>query len=319
MELPIQRLALKEIRPDFFFCFSSKRDTSAIQASIRRSGVRTPVHVFSEGNMFRLVSGFGRYGAAAAAGFDAVPAQVLPVETPVADWFHEVILEHSSLRPFRLAEKARALRILKRCEVDPRAIEYAFCPLLDCPAQPEAIDDLLRVLDLHPAMLQYFDAYGVSLKSAKPFFRYPGDQQEILSALGTALSIRPVELLDLASGMDDLAKRSGRPTGEIARRLGIPNLLENRDLTRNEKIHRLKQALFRKRHPVVSGAHSTLEALRKKLVFPEYVRILWDPTLESPGIRIEAEIRTGQDLNRLSDGLCDASNRRSLVKMIRTV
>ena len=79
----IIEIPIKEILQDFFFCFTSNRDISKLEHSIRVSGIRTPVHVRLMNTHYQLISGFSRVRAASGLDVKKIPAILIDNNQPL--------------------------------------------------------------------------------------------------------------------------------------------------------------------------------------------------------------------------------------------
>ncbi len=316
-------ISKKEIRPDFFFRFTSESDLSRLKASIRNGGIRTPLWVrpAAQGGV-ALISGFRRFFAAVELGLEAIPVQTPPDGVPLSDWLYGVLLEHLSCAPLNLVEKARVLRMVQALlqngdKREEHGLE-AFTDLLEMPRSPEALKEVMGVLELTPEAAAYIESYDMSVKSAKRFFRFSKEAQSWLAKAGTALSVRPVELMDIGSALRDVSMRENRTMEEQILIMRLDGLLNDAALNRNRKIEDLKNRLTALRHPVLVSFNGKLDALEKKAGLPAGVRLRRDRSLETPGLRLEADVPNAEALRNLAEWLNDGEKRKAVEDMLKT-
>lgn len=292
---PTVSVALKEILPDFFFCFASETEPEPLNRSIQRSGIRTPLHVLNENGGLRLCSGFKRFRAGMELGLETVPVHILQQEESREEWFLEVLLEHCSVRSLNLVEKARVLRIVESF-LAPGSDEYdTFLILLDLSPHPDGMPDMLKLLELHPDAIAYIEQFNLTLRPAKRFLSFSIEEQVFLAGLAQMLSIRPVELFEIADALKSIGIRKHRTMIELNQEMHLHDVFSDPEMNRNERLIRLKSILYRGQYPLVSGLNERLVGLRKEAAVPESVKLSWDETLESPGFRMNAEIRSRKD------------------------
>jgi len=309
---------LKEIHPDFFFCFAADSDLSRLMASVDRSGIRTPLLVVKDPDGYRLRSGFRRFRAASTLGAETVPVRVLSGGGSSDEWFREVLLEHLSMHPLTLVEKARALRIAISLKPLQDPVSNPCLALLEIPNHPDIVADVLQVLALHPEALRYVEKYDTPIKTAKGFFRFTTQEQALLAGMATALSLRPIELFEIASGLRETGIREHRAPAEQYVAMRFPEILSDAELNRNQKIDRIKHTLHRIQFPFLSAWNDRLERFRRDAGLPSTVQLSWDESLEEPGIRLRADIRSTGDLEILSAWLCDRDRRQILHDMLKS-
>jgi hypothetical protein len=309
----------KEILRDFFFRFSADADLTALIRSIRSSGIGDPLWVISVRGGYRILAGFRRFLAAEAIGLDALPCRVFPESVPADRIFEEALLAQASQREFHPVEKARAIQILTRIGVSREGILSRFLPILGLAPKDEMIEDTAGLLSLHPALLEYLERHPVSLKQASAFSRFTAEEQEVFAGLGTGLQIRIVELTEIAGWIRDLSRDRGTPADALLKAAGIPGLPDDRDLNRNEKIAAVKERLRRERYPALEAWNHKIRILRAELRMPEGIRLTWDPSLESPGFRMEIRVRSTKDLEEVAGFFSSERNRERMGEMLSLI
>jgi hypothetical protein len=317
---PILSIPRKEIQPDFFFRFASESDLSRLKASILNCGIRTPLWVRPAQNGYALCSGFRRFFAAGELGLETVPAQIIPEEKPPLEWLVGVLLEHMSTRPLNLVEKAKVLRLVQSLLPDAgtKGGMETFTDLLDVPEPSDAVAETLGVLDLHPDAVAYIERHDMPVKSAKRFFRLSREEQGWLAKTGSVLSIRPVELFEIGSALLDVSMRKNRTLAEQIRIMELEDLLNDTKRNRNQKIERLRSMIEGLLHPTLVSFNEKLDPLGKNAGLPPGVRLTWDRSLETPGVRLEADIPDAKALERLAEWFSDLAKRKAVEEMLKT-
>lgn len=314
----VEDIRIEEISDDFFFCFRSDREIPLLEDSVRFGGIVTPLLFLRLGRGYRLLSGFRRLAAARRAGWGAVPGIVCGEEEDGAELFRSVLLENRSRAAFTLVEKARILGILDGLDVRGERLRKDFLPVLGLAGRQQVLEGVRRVLDFGPSVQAYIETYDVSLKQSGMFSGLTaGDQEAVIGTLG-ALHIRSVELMTILEMLRDISGREDIPVKAVLREDAVRAILEG-DLSRNEKLSRLKAALLARRSPRLCRWNEELMEHGKALRFPESVRIGWDRTLEKPGIELRATLRSLKDADVIARRLTDADNRKSFEAMFLLV
>ncbi|HEX9935428.1 MAG TPA: ParB N-terminal domain-containing protein, partial [bacterium] len=261
----------EEIRPDFFFCFASPSDLAPLTASIKVSGIQTPLCVRRSHDGYDLCAGFRRFRAASDLGLAEVPVRLLPAEMPVGEWLLEVLLEHLSMRSLNLVEKARVMRIAQSAEGESENRMKTFSALLGLPPHPDAFREIKNILELHPGIQAIIERFLMPFKTARRLFLFSVEEQGWLAHLASELSLRPVELFEIGTALRDSCMRENRSFTEQVGLLGVKDLLARPDWNRNQKIERLKQKLQVLGHPSLLEWNKRLEPLRREASLPEGV------------------------------------------------
>ncbi len=312
-------LHLEGIQKDFFFRFTSDSESERLRLSIQASGIRTPVFVQKTQKGYRLLSGFHRYRIALELGLESIPASPVPDGVPVENAFHDVLLEHMVHRSLNLIEKARILGILDRLCSSWESMREHFLPLLELPPKTEILQDVRDLLTLSPNIQRYIEKYDLSLKQAVRFGRFSPEDQDFFGGLALELDIRSVELSSMMAAFQDIAGREGLSVTQVSESLGCPKIMTDSQRTRQQRIARIRTELERRQYPKIYAWNESVENLKKEMELPEQVRLSWDRSLESPGIRITLDLRSGEVLREALRHLTKRENQERIEEMLRVV
>ncbi|HDQ44862.1 MAG TPA: hypothetical protein ENN17_05095 [bacterium] len=301
----------------FRFASPDPAKITRLTESFRESGMRTPVVVERKGDGFRLLAGFSRLDAAREAGLGAVPAQIAVSGKNLSGPFYAALLEHRSLASFRLFEKARILHILGRLNPDP-ALRARFLRLLELPQKPDLLDAMGRLLTLSPPLVSWLEPFDVSLKQASVFLDFRRSDQEELAILAERLRIRPVELIEIAVPLHEIARRDGVPVRMILEETGPKNPAGPEE-RRPETVTEIRRRISERRFPRWSEIRSRIEAGEKALRLPANVRLSRDRTLEKPGLELQASLNAVDDVRELIRVLEDGIRSESFHKLFDLV
>ncbi|MBN1779836.1 hypothetical protein JW948_01800 [bacterium] len=315
--MKIKEIPLKEIREDFFFCFTAQKPDPKLQASIARSGIRTPVQLAWHEGCYRPLSGFKRLGIARSLNMHAVPAEIADA-ADLVPVFLGVVEEQRAMRELTVVEKARIAGILERLGAGEEAWN-TLSVLLELPDRPDLKELLRSIRDYAPAVQTYLEQYGVSLKKARMFSPLSDEEQEHFIRLAVTLQIRPVELTGIITLLYEIGQREQSPLNRIMEQLGLFRISEDPDLTRNVKTDRIKKAIRERRYPRIGQWQSALHEAGKSMQLPDHAQIEWDDRLEAPGVILKAHIQSREDLTSLQEWLSSESCRKSFDRMLEIV
>lgn len=315
----IVELPIKEILKDFFFRFTSASAGDRLKASIRESGIQTPLHVLKAGKGYRLLSGFRRFEAALELGLEKIPGSIIPKNYPVEEAFRNVLLEHIVSQSLNIVEKSRAVRILLELGVSLDSMRKDFFPLLELPKKRGIIQDVKDVLSFSPKVLDYIEKYDISLKQADMFERLTVSEQELVVDLVMNLGIRGVELADMIEALQDIVCREDISIESVFKKLDCQQIIESEDVSKNQKLNRIKERLNRMRYPRLYAWNDKLNSQRKKIGLPENVRLTWDRSLEKPGIHIMVHVRSPKDMDEPLRHLSRSETKKAIDEMLSIV
>lgn len=151
----VRLIPLEEIVSDTDFKNEVRLDATEDEArnleeSMRSEGIKQPVVVLEHGGKYHVRWGFRRTRTARRLGWRAIPAIVLPPNTPLASQYWANIVENVARSKLHTYEIARAAQVMRdKFHVDYR--EFARRTGYD----PKYVDNLLRTVDnLPPELLQ---------------------------------------------------------------------------------------------------------------------------------------------------------------------
>jgi len=316
--MEIIQIPVKEIFLDFFYCFRSPGDLANLQRSIKMSGIRTPLYVIPKGDGFQLFSGFRRLQCARELGMPFIPAVVVKSDDNIST-FKNVLCEQLTMSGLNLIEKARVLRILGELECPFEIIKSDFFPILDIPRKKSIIVEVMELTDLHPDVLKYIEQYDLSLRFIFPFRTLNFKAQEFFADLGLSLHIRGLELAEIIDKTQDISQRDNLSVEAVYFDLGIPEILDNSDMTRNDKIQEIKEKLKLRRFPKLVQWNEKLDKLNKQISMPDIMRLQWDHALEKPGIHIQTRVSSNDHIQNLAAFWSDEKNQKKMENMLKIV
>jgi|GEM_PF-2694115 len=313
--MKIREIPLKEILPDFFFCFSNVSDRPSLCASIQTIGIRSPLWVLPARSGFRILSGFRRFQCAFSMDLSPLPCLVLSESVPLEEHFFHVLLEQTTIRPLHLLEKAKAIRILRRIGLDSERIATQFSSILEFPPKSAIIDSVYGLLTFHPQFQSYLAKYPIALKQLSPFHRFSVNEQAHLAHIGEALAIRTVELSEIASTVWEIGRKENIPPQEIMKEC-IEPYITREEWSREEKIQKIKTELQNRRFPKRTFWNLQLKKFQQELKFPSSLTLRWDPLLEEPGFQIHIKVSQKKHIDEVSEFFASELHREKLKSML---
>lgn len=317
--MKIIQIPVHEILQDFFFSFTSYRDITLLKESIQASGIRTPVHVRSKKNRYQLISGFSRYHIAKELRFKEIPAVLMDKTISFEEIFRGILLEHLVSKPFNLVEKARVLSILDSIQVKQKTIHDTFLPLLELPKDPKLLNETKQILDWPEETLVYIETYNLSLKQTDQFRLLTDSERTCIADLGLLLQIRSVELSEIMKFLWEISRKDETSILKIFHNVNIKKIAKNKNLTRSQKIIKIKEKLHGLRYPHLHNWNDKLQHLKQSMKLPDEIHLQWDRSLERPGMQLRCHIQSTEDINAIVDNLAEQKNQEAIQQMLEIV
>lgn len=313
-------IPLENISDDRSFCFTARyRDITPLIRSVSDSGIHNPLPAVPSGSSCRLIAGFSRYEAALAAGTDPLPVRVLDADVPDLIHLYHELLAHRISRPFNLMEKARISAILSKAGLKDEALNKKYASVLGFRPGGELALGMQALLGLHSDVQKYIEQFNMPFKQAELFVALSHEEQKTLMSLAADLRIRPVELLEILSLLDETAAITGQEKTVLLTSSPVREIREDAALTRNQQLQKLKNVLYRKLFPALSRCNRDLEQLSSRLDLPAGIRISWDRTLERPGMLLTCRLLSRTDLKSLDKLLSAPGFKKVLDDFVRLV
>ncbi|MBN2103937.1 ParB N-terminal domain-containing protein [bacterium] len=316
--MKIINIPLKEIREDFSFCFTSRKENFQLHASVLKSGVRTPLHVHQLKGGYRAISGFKRICIAKTLGMKTIPAEVVD-DSSLPDIFIHVIHEQVVHYPLTLVEKARAIGICEALGMSRKRMIKDILPILDLPGRPDLFQQLKRIRNYPKSVQQYFEQFDISLKKFYVFSILNAEALELAMQIAGRIGLRPVELSEIVTLITEIGKRESLSFKQVYNDLNLDPVIEEPELSRNAKVDLLKMKLKERRYPRLLDWQQRLEDMRKSMLLPSCVHVCWDANLETPGVLLKATFRSSADVDKTAEFIRNKKNRALFEKMFQIV
>lgn len=300
-DFPLRRVASDDVA----YCLRAARPCPpALLDSVRRHGILAPLLVDAQG---RVVSGFARLEAARELGLTQVPVRRASGQADARELLRAAVCEHLLTRGLNPVERAMALRAAQTLGDEAFALRE-IAPLLGIKQVRAAADHCLQLLEL-PQCARDAVARGEASAGIAPLLLAfaETDRQPAAEALA---------VLDLSVGA---TRRFLREALEVCKRddLALPELLGDLEAlpasdngARKPDREAVLDALHRRRYPVLTGLQCRFTDDVSALGLPGEARIAPPRDFEGDHFRLEATVRTPEDLQRLAHAILDAFEKR---------
>jgi len=289
--LPIDRLETRR------FAFSYPLGPSPeLTASIRETGILTPLLVLEDAGRLHLFDGLRRLKAAVETGQDNIPAAVFTREDAprLLQLWIESQKPHRRLNPFEMATLVKdgpeAFRC--PCETFLRNLADASKGL-----PPTLLSSLPGILVL-PEPLKREAArrgYGASFL-VKVFKTYPTDLLTETARVLEAFSLSENQLDALLAWLDEIAKRDHRAPSEILKADPLPFILAHPKMPSAKKRDAFLKAVFTMRFPRRAALDAAVRETRQRIETTGNLRLLPPPNLMGDRFELRITFREGKEL-----------------------
>jgi ParB-like chromosome segregation protein Spo0J len=248
---------------DFFFQLQPVSDDPRLTASAAKIGIIQPLWLQRRAKGgFRLVSGFRRFRAAAAAGLDQAPALLLPAEWNDLEAYRWMVQEKSSLRPLTPLETSYASATLRHAfNLDAIEIIRNWFPLMGLASNPKLFSLCAPLCMLEPELQTAIAADELSIEIASTMSAEPAEERLLFWHLNELLRMGKNRQREFWQLIQDVRKIKKHSLQQLLQDPGCAALLDNPNLTPSQKSDRFKTLLMQWRYPEYSATLARFEAL----------------------------------------------------------
>jgi ParB-like chromosome segregation protein Spo0J len=293
------------------FIVTYRPQLEALEQSIARMGVLTPVHLrrTADSNHLQLICGFKRLLACRNTAQSHVPALIYDANTLSAEQtFLLALYDNLGCRDFNAVEKGRILQRLRDVyHYDSAILTQEICPLLNLPPRLNNLQMYCTLAALDAPLQQVVAEARLPLETALWIGRQAADDRQILIALFTGLRLSRNRAREFAGTIEDLCRRDACSISECLHRLDIETMLVDTQISGPQKIERLRHALQQARHPLLNAHQQRFRTALHRLQLPAQVELQPPPYFEGDSYRVTFTFNSQQQLQHAAQGLSAAA------------
>jgi ParB family chromosome partitioning protein len=315
-QVPLTDIALG----DQTFIVTYRPEMHALQRSVARAGVLTPLHLrrLPAPALLQVVCGSKRLRACQQAGHTTVPALVYST-TELTDEQALLLALHDNLgcRVLNAVEKARILCRLRDnfCYPATRLIEV-FCPLLDLPPRAATLQayGALAALD-DPLQAAVIDG-TLPLDTAVWIGQHALVERQALLPLFTGLKVGSNRAREFAGYIDDMCRRDACNAATLLQRLGIPEILAKTQHSGPQQLEQVRRVLHAARYPRFSAHAQRFQETVRRLRLPPQVSLTPPPYFEGQQYQVRFSFHTPQELQQYAQRLLEVAADTALEELL---
>lgn len=295
-EVPLDAIDLS----DLTFKWRSDYEAPALAEAIKSWGLLQPLLLRRqrEGKL-QLVCGWRRFLCLQRLGWPAVPALILPPETPDR-WCRLAILADQPGPVLNLVEVARLVQLLAP-DYSPEEMCRNILPRLGQPGTKAQLQALQAVLQLEPAYQELLAAGRLTLATAARLAAWEAADREALLPWWRVLALSQSYQRELLEFFTTLSRRSGQPIRHWLQQPEVQEILATPNLSGNDRRQRLWDRLRRWCFPRLSAVQDQFQRCLARLGLKDRpdLRLEPPPAFEGEEFRLELRCRNRQELARL--------------------
>lgn len=294
-----------EIRGQFPYCCRYSVRDSALETSIAKRGILTPL-VVSGGAQKTLVAGHRRLAAAKALGLSQIKIFEIREVLPAADLFAAAVLSnwnqqwsdldrawviHQAIEDFRLSETEIVEGIL---------------PALGLASQKGIVEDYNQMASLAPELLALMAEGKLPFRGAQILTRFAEEDQKVFALrIAARAALTTNQLIKTGEWLFDLMKSSHSGLTEfLAKNISLASILDQAEWDRNRKTEVFYRALRAMRFPRLADREKKFESCLTDLRHDMGdLKVEAPAAFEEEGFTLRARIRNPETLDRVLNHL----------------
>jgi hypothetical protein len=310
----IENILISQITYKNDFDINFPYSAESLEESIRNKGVITPLLAYKSEQKYVLIDGFQRFRIAKQLHIESLPLNIIKL----ADDFEEMLLLRYNLLisvndDLNVLQKAHFFKLIKTHFGATKSMAK-WLQLLKIPKDHQ----IAKILSWSQNTFRYLIKYNVSYNQIKLFFDFNNDDIEILFNLASRLSMRPVEFIKLGEILNECALNEQSSIKNILEDDLYKQILTNDEINRNQKINQLKDAVYKRRFPVISDYRQRMESLNKQFNSSGFT-VNYDKNFERSGLQLNSLIKNEDDIKKLQEALNNSVNIATLIKMLKLI
>jgi ParB family chromosome partitioning protein len=309
--VPLTEIALD----DHTFIVTYRPEMQALQRSVARVGVLTPLHLRqpSDQALLQVVCGSKRILACQQTGHTNVPALVYgAAELSAQQAFLLALYDNLGCRALNAVEKGRILLRLQHFGYQPEALLQEFCALLDLPPRAETLEAYGRLAVLEDSLQAAVVEGALPLETALWLDTYTAEDRQALLDLFTGLRVGSTRARELATYIDEVCQRdAGTPAG-LLHALGVPAILTAAQLSGPQKLESVRRVLRQARFPQLSTYEQRFQEAARRLRLPPQISLRPPPYFEGQQYQVTLSFGQRQELQQYAQRLLDAAQHEAL-------
>jgi len=291
-----------------------------LQRSIQAVGLLVPLRLEKVAvSKLRIISGFRRFKIARDLGIEEIPCMIVPLKPP-RETFVEALWENVGCRTLSEIEKAIALAKLRRpFGFSESEIIRDFLPLLGLRADRYHYDRYLSLARLPENIQRAVTEKGLSTETALRLSGWGREELGLFSDLVDRYRLgknKQKEFFELLGELRAIMQAQAHDVWELC---GAKEIDENRELSPQDRIHRIKSVLRKRRYPHLTEYEERYRKLRKSLGLPAGVKLDMPPYFEGSCLAVTIEAssaRALRDLIHTSGRLFDRDELDQIFKLL---
>ena len=260
------------------------------------------------GRHYRIIDGFQIINASLPA-HHQFPAVCFPENAAPLTILRTLVETRIKKRRLFPIEIARIFQMARAGGISDAELKESLFPLLGLKSDAGLIDRYLQFLSLTSPILMYLIEKNASVKTWLFILKFTQNEQ---SDLGDLIRLRPTLSIfeEIVSNLYEIQKRENLSQTDLLSQLQWKTILTDENLESKERIGQVRNAISRRRFPLLSTHKDNVEAALRQITLPENAGIHYNDSFEKKELRLNWCLHTKADIKKMSDFYTDDTIRK---------
>lgn len=325
-KLPVSRMVKIEkidfdVRDyDVTFDEISEGNLEILTDSTERLGILNPIRLIDNGDIFIIISGRKRVTAAKNAGMSEVPAFVY--DNSITDRYAMTLglIDNFPEREYTAVEASWIIhRLVRNFGVDDDEIIRDFFPLLRLTPSKKILVELLSIYELTGEIKILAHHRRYSRKILVRWLDFAADDRRQITKLISSAHFGSGAAMEILKLLSELTIRDEASVEVILENDRIKAIMNDKNLSQNEKGEKLRGAIKRLRYPMLDELERKFNKWAEDLNIPRGAKISHTPYFEGEMLEFSINFRDTKGLKEMGEFLIEASEREEMSKLLEMI
>ena len=318
--IKIEKIDLDNRDYDFTFDEVLKEDIKNLADSIERFGILNPVRLVDGGDFYIIISGRKRIIAAKYAGMDEVLTLVYDSKIEKRHAMTMSLLDNFPHREYTAVEASWVInRIAEDFKVYEDDIIRDFFPLLHLPPSKKILKELLLISELSDEVKKVAHNRRYPIKVLTRWLDFGEDDRGKIAGLISGAHFGTGAATEILNLLSDLTTRDGTSVRVILENDEIKAIIDDENLSQNEKGERLREALRRLRYPMLSELEQNFKKYSDSLKMPGGAKITHPPYFEGDTLELKISFKDKKGLKYIGQFIVEASKTEEMDRLLEMI
>ena len=297
----IINLSLIDIDDDSFR-ITTEQKIDDLMVSIKHLGLMNLPLLLEKETGYTVIAGFRRIEACRRLHWLELGARILDSNTDRFKCVRYAIADNSFQRPLNIIEKSKCFMMLSGFFKDINSLAEAL-PILGLSEHPSMIKKIKTVYEMPESLQNSILFNTIALAMALELAELSMVDADGLVGLFDGLKLSLNKQREVLTMVKEIAIREDISIIQVLDAPHLKNILENKDLDKNQKARKIRTYLKRRRFPAIAAAEQSFQNHLQKLTLGKSMELMPPVNFETPTYTLKVTFNNLKELKNLKTSL----------------